>query len=424
MLIAALIAAPLAAQHDSTWRDHDRAARDTRLRGDWAASRAHLEQMDVTLTGHPAVVLALARASAHLSDTARTLAELERLAAEGVSYDVEADTQLTIVRAAPGGAAVMAKLRGNLTSLGTFTEVARMREADFVAEGIVWDEARQRLLVSAIRRRRIDAIRRDGSVSTFIDLARDSAWSPLGLAVDAPRHRLWVATEWSPLAIQANPADSGRAAILRYDVGSGALRGRYELPRDGTPHEPGDIAVAPNGDLFISDGRAGVIYVIRDGSTSLDTLVRAGPLVSPQGLAPDRDGARVFVADYALGIVAVDRRTGVVAHVPRPRDVAANGVDGLVLHGDRLIGVQNGVTPNRVIAFDLDRTHSRILAAHTLARDTTRIREPTHLVGVGDDIFFVANGGFGLYDERGILKPGVTEVAPAIARLGRGTARR
>ena len=96
-----------------------------------------------------------------------------------------------------------------------------------------------------------------------------------------------------------NPADSGRAAILQYDVASGTLRGRYELPRDGTAHEPGDIAVAPNGDLFVSDGRAGVIYVIREGSTSLDTLVRAGPRVSPHGLAPDRDGARVFVADCA-----------------------------------------------------------------------------------------------------------------------------
>jgi hypothetical protein len=70
-----------------------------------------------------------------------------------------------------------------------------------------------------------------------------------------------------------------------------------------------------------------------------------------------------------------------------------------------VIGVQNGVTPNRVVAFDLDRMHSRILAAHALARDTTRIREPTHLVAAGDDIFFIANGGFGLYDERGNLKP-------------------
>jgi hypothetical protein len=48
------------------------------------------------------------------------------------------------------------------SSVGTFTAVATMREADFVAEGIAWDEGRQRLLVSSIRRRRIDAARRDG----------------------------------------------------------------------------------------------------------------------------------------------------------------------------------------------------------------------------------------------------------------------
>lgn len=412
-----ILAARLPAQHDSTWRDHDQAARDARLRSDWSASRAHLERMDATLTGHPSVVIALARASAHLGDTARVIAELERLATEGVSYDIEADTQLTLVRFASRGAAISAKLRANLAPVGTFAAAAMLPEADFVAEGIVWDGRRARVLVSSIRHRRIDTVRRDGAVSRFIDLARDSAWSPLGLAVDSARNRLWVTTESSPLATARDPADSGRAAILRYDLALGALRARYELPRDGTPHEPGDIAVASNGDLFVSDGRGGVVYVIREGSTSLDTLVRSGPLVSPQGLAPDRDGRRLFVADYALGIVAIDRRTGAVESIPRPRDIAANGVDGLILRGDELIGVQNGVTPNRLVAFDLDPSHSRILGARTLARDTARIREPTHLVAVDGDLFFVANGGFGLYDERGTLRPGVTQLAPVIARF-------
>jgi sugar lactone lactonase YvrE len=308
-------------------------------------------------------------------------------------------------------------LRANLAPVGTFTPAATLPEADFVAEGIVRDARHARLLVSSIRHRRIDAVRLDGTVSRFIDLARDSGSSPLGLAVDSARNRLWVATEWTPIAIGQSPADSGRAAILRYDLALGTLRARYELPRDGTPHEPGDIAVARNGDLFVSDGRGGVVYVIREGSASLDTLVRSGQLVSPQGLAPDRDGRRVFVADYALGIVAIDRRTGTVESVPRPRDVAANGVDGLVLVGDRLIGVQNGVTPNRVVAFDLDAAHGRILGSRTVARDTARIREPTHLVAVDGDLFFVANGGFGLYDERGTLRPGVSQVAPVIGRF-------
>jgi hypothetical protein len=310
LLASMLVAPPLAAQQtspDSTWRDHDRAARDARLRGDWTTSRAHLERIDATLSGHPAVVVALARASAQLGDTARALAELERLAAAGVSHDVEADSQLALVRRSSRGAAIIAKLRANLAPVGTFSPVATMKEADFVAEGIAWDAARERLLVSSMRHRRIDAVRRDGTVSSFIDLARDSTWSPLGLAIDASRGRLWVPVEWSPFALGLNPADSGRAAILRYDLGTGTLRARYALPRDGAQHEPGDIAVAPNGDLFVSDGRAGIVYVIRDGSATLDTLVRSGPLVSPQGLAIDPDGQRVFVADYALGIVTVDR---------------------------------------------------------------------------------------------------------------------
>ena len=56
-LLASLLAAtPLGAQQDSTWRDHDRAARDARVRGDWAASRAHVERMEITLSGHPAII--------------------------------------------------------------------------------------------------------------------------------------------------------------------------------------------------------------------------------------------------------------------------------------------------------------------------------------------------------------------------------
>ena len=417
LLSVALIASPLGAQNDSTWRDHDRAQRDARVRGDWAASRAHLVQMEATLTGHPSVVFALARASAQLGDTARVVAELERLAAAGVMQDVEADSLFGSMRQAPAVAAAIAKLKANRASVGAFDAVATMPEVDFVAEGVVWDAVRQRLLVSSMRHRRIDAVQRKGSVSKFIDVARDGSWSPMGMAIDASRNRLWVTTEWSPFGLNSARADSGLSDVLQYDLATGNLKARYQLPREGGQHEPGDIAVAPNGDLFVSDGRAGIMYVIRNGKSSLDTLVRAGPLVSPQGVAPDTDGRRLFVADYALGIVSVDRATGVVRAVPRPNNVAANGIDGLVLHGDQLIGVQNGVTPNRLIVFDLDAPHTRIIGARTLVRDTLRINEPTHLVVVGDEIYYVANGGFGAYDDQGRVKPGVTQAAPVIARV-------
>ena len=257
-------------------------------------------------------------------------------------------------------------------------------------------------------------------VRDFIDLVHDGLWSGLGLAIDSARDRLWVATSWQPMLLGGEgsaASDSGRAGVASYDLATRSLRRRLELPRSG--HEPGDICLSPNGDLFVSDGRAGVVYLARADADSLETFVAKGSLVSPQGCAVDRSGERLFVADYALGIAVVRLADRSLSWLARPPDLALNGIDGMILTGggDRLIGVQNGVEPNRVIALDLDRSGGAIVAARVLARDTLVIREPTHLTILGDSVFFIANGGFGMYDGSGRLRAGVRQEAPRIARL-------
>src|SRR5205085_9989835 len=74
-------------------------------------------------------------------------------------------------------------------------------------------------------------------------------------------------------------------------------------------------------------------------------------------------------------------------------------------------------TPDRLVALDLDPAHTRIVGARVLVRDTARVREPTHLVALGDTVFFVANGGFDAYGPDGALLAGVVQHAPVIARV-------
>ncbi|HEV8363752.1 MAG TPA: hypothetical protein VGQ52_09545 [Gemmatimonadaceae bacterium] len=404
------------ARAESTWMDHDRAARDARNRGDWRSSREHLLRMDELLHGHPQVALAVARASTRLGDTATAIATLGRLARMGLSLDLAADTMLTPLQQREDFKSLAAAFRRNIEPIGTATVVATMPLKDFVAEGVAYDAARGRLLVSSIRHSKVVAVKPNAEVQDFIDLTRDGGWSALGLAVDSARNRLWVSTEWMPHAVRRSASDSGRAAIHRYDLRDGRLTGRWELPA-GRPHEPGDIAVSTNGDLFVSDGRAGMLFVIREGRDSLATLVAPGILFSPQGIAPDRDGRRLFVADYARGIAIVDAALGTVSWLAHPPDVAVNGIDGMVLHGGRLIGVQNGVAPDRVVALVLDADRSAIVAAEILARDTLSIREPTHLTAMGPDVVFIANGGFDAYEENGRLRADGKLEAPRIALL-------
>ena len=389
---------------DSSWRDHDRAGFAARQRGDWPAALHHALALDSMLYGIPRVTLAIARAHANLRDTAAAVAALSRYATMGLGYDVAADSQLTWLEPIAAFVPVARRLRSNRAARTPLEIAATMPEEDFVAEGVAYDARRQRLLVSSIRYGKVVAVATDGVTRDFIDLKKDGAWGGMGMAIDSARDRLWVTSRWYSATLGASPADSGRSVVLRYQLGSGKLEARYDLPRGA--HEPGDLCLAGNGDVFVSDGRAGTIFVVRD---TLALLLPAGPLISPQGCAVDERGPdrRLLVADYALGIAAVNIVTGDVSWLPRSRFVAVTGVDGMLLDGDRLIGVQNGVEPNRVIAMHLDHDHRSISSVEVIAQDTSRMHEPTHVTMMGRKVVFVGNGGFGAFDlASGLRKPG------------------
>ena len=406
---AQTIAAP---SRDSSWRDHDRAGLAARQRGDWRAALHHAVTLDSILYGIPRVTLVIARAHANLRDTAGAVAALSRYATMGLGYDVTADSQLAWLEPTAAFSPVARRVRSNRARRTHLETAATMPEEDFLAEGIAYDARRGRLLVTSIRYGKVVMVGRDGVARDFINLKKDGGWGGMGMAVDSARDRLWVTSRWYAATLGASPADSGRSVVLRYHLETGKLDARYELPRGA--HEPGDICLAGNGDLFVSDGRAGTILVVRD---TLAQLVPPGVLISPQGCAVDDRGPhpRLLVADYALGIAAVNTVTGEVSWLPRSSFVAVSGVDGMLLDGDRLIGVQNGVEPNRVIAMHLDHDRRSLSSVDVMAQDTSRLHEPTHVTMMGRNVVFVGNGGSNAFDlASGIRKPGSRLTAAAL----------
>jgi hypothetical protein len=258
------------------------------------------------------------------------------------------------------------------------------------------------------------AVARDGKATEFS--RTEAGFGMLGLAIDERRGMLWASAEAMPQSKTYKSSDAGRSMLLRYDLATGRLIRRYDLPRDSTGHEPGDIVVGVNGDLYASDGRAGQIWVVRASTDSLALLVGRG-LVSPQGAAPTPDGKRLLVADYSRGIASIDARTGLVTWVPHPPTTAASGIDGLRLYRGALIAHQNGVTPNRVIRLTLDPAMTRVTGWTIVARDTLRIPSVTHGVIVGDTLFSIANSGWDAFDEDGAVRPNFALSAPRLVAV-------
>ena len=97
-------------------------------------------------------------------------------------------------------------------------------------------------------------VERDGTAHDFVRPAADAIGGVFGMAVDEARWTLWVATTSLPRMQDFAVTDSGRVGVYGYDIDTGRLRRRAWAPRDSSvSHTFGDVAVAPNGEVYVSD---------------------------------------------------------------------------------------------------------------------------------------------------------------------------
>jgi DNA-binding beta-propeller fold protein YncE len=411
LLLAATAHAQTAAE---LYRRQDSAAAAARKARDWAGYRDHVVILDSILGHHPNVRVVNARIYAHMGDTATAYSNLRDFAATGLIRRIEADTDLIALHGTRSWDDVVASIAANAGARGSYSPAFAMPDSDFIAEDITYDARNKRWLVSGIRRSVVVSVSRDGKVSSFIRGA-EKGQGFLALAVDSARGILWATTEAIPQAVGFDSTMAGRASLFRYDLTSGKLLQRYDMPST-EPHGAGDIAVAENGDLFIADTGTGAIWVIRSGGR-LEQLVAPGEIMSPQGPAIARDGKTFYISDYVRGIARIDRVSGKVRWVTHDPAIAVNGIDGLsVIDGRTLVAVQNGTNPNRVIRIALDPSGMIVTRGDVVAQGES-IREPTHGVFAGRDYYFIANGGFGSFGDDGNLVKGDRAVAPVVMRI-------
>jgi sugar lactone lactonase YvrE len=399
---------------DSTWRDHVAAA--SQAAADPVRYRHHLERVHAELPGQPQVIWALARAEVMLKNPDSALAWLRRYADLGLGRDPAADSVLAPLTTRPDFAEIAAKLARNRAPVDLAETAFTLHEADLVPEDITYDPGRRRFLVSSVRKGKVIAIERDGRRRDFTR-ADHAGWAMLAVAADSARRRLWATTSALPQAEGYSPADSGQTALLAFDLAGGDLVRRVEPPADGSLHSFGDLALGPDGTLVISDARSGEVWRLRPEGKALELLVPRDVLVSPQGLAFTPDGKRVLVADYARGIAQVDLATGAVEWLRYPGDLAASGIDGLVLSGRDLIALQNGIRPPRVLRLRLDRDLAAIESWSVIEAGTAALSEPTHGVAVEGWVYYIANAGWDRLEDDGRVRNGAALEKGIIRRV-------
>ena len=364
---------------------------------------AFLENMKLAAElrpNHPRLMYNLAVAFALNSQPKEAIALLRRTAGMGLIFAPAADHDFDSLHDSPDFNDVVKQFEKNkeptINSLNAFS----VHEKGLVPESVAYDESTGVFYLSSVYKRKILSVTKSGEAKVFATEA-DGLWSVMGMKVDHVRHLLWICSTAHPQMSNFVATDKGKTALLKFDLRTGKLVGRYQPSDTSKPHWFGDLAISASGDVYTTDSVTPAVYVVRHGSDKLETLLEGDPFVSPQGLDFTRDQQKLFVADYSKGVFVVELKTKKITNIVS--DFTLLGIDGLYVYKGSLIGVQNGVNPQRIIKLTLNKDLTRFDRFETMEANNPVFDEPTLGVLVKNDFYFVANSQWGAIDESGHL---------------------
>jgi strictosidine synthase-like protein len=331
-------------------------------------------------------------AAAHQAgDRERVGAGLGRLAALGYA-PTDATLALLAPHLAEGEmAALRLRFAANRAAVQASRPFADVPAEHRLVEGIAWDAPRNRLFAATVVSRALLVREPLG----WVKVEGLETGSLLGLAIDARRELLWMA---SARLEQTPSPESAFRGLIALDLNSLMPAHRLAAPGEGSP---GDIAVAADGTVYASDPLSGAIYRARPGDSALSILVPPGRLRSPQGLVPAADGRRLYVSDYARGLAVVTLADGSVGRLESDVATMLDGIDGLHAFEGGLIAVQNGTNPRRILLITLNRAGTRIAAVRVLESNHAEWGEPTLGFVRGGEFVYVADSQWERYGPGG-----------------------
>ena len=270
-------------------------------------------------------------------------------------------------------------------------------------EGVAFDPASERLFVGNVREGRIVFTRDGESWETFASPESvDDLMAVLALAVDSDRGHLWVATGAVGQFEGYRQQDHGRTALLKLDLESGELLATHRVIPDRQPRLMGSLALAGDGTVYAADSHSPTVFRLRPDDERPRPFFTHPNLSSLRGLAVSDDDRLLYAADYEVGIFVIGlENEGEAWKLATPETLNEAGIDGLMVWDNHLVGIQNGITPQRVIRMQLGDDGLGAVDIAPIASAQPEFDTPTFGAMNGSELYFLAGSHWHHVDSRG-----------------------
>jgi DNA-binding beta-propeller fold protein YncE len=375
--------------------------------GSAGAGANKLERASRLLPSLPSLVFHTAQAHAIAGDAARAVRSLDRLATFGLGYHIDTVSAFATLSGRPDFAAVSRRFAALREPVGPGAVAFTVDQRDLQPESIAFDPADGSWYMGSIYRQKIVRIRSNGVVEDFVSEREHGLMSILGMKLHPARRELWANAcnlgDNLPTALM-DSATVGRASIFRLEIPSGRMLDAFMAGSDTSGVCFNDLAIAPNGDVFATAGPGGV-YRLNAATGTLSQLA-AAPDLLPNGIALSPDGRRLYVAN-AYGAELMDMTTGTRRAIAVPAGGTLAGIDGLYVHRNTLVGIQNGIAGagERVVQAFLNDAGDRAVRIAVHEANSPQYADPTTGTIVGDTLFYVATTQLRIFDEQGRMWP-------------------
>lgn len=357
------------------------------------------QKLDSLRPFHPTYTYNLASAYALNGETDKALSSLRKLVLMNNTTAFETDEDFKALQGTEGFNAVL-KLKDEQNKvMASSKQVVTLSEKDLHTEGLTYLPKTKTWLASSIRKGKI--------VSFDIKTGQCSDWLKEDkmlavLAMKADNNYLWAATAAFPETETFVKDDAGKAEVLKVDIKTRKIIRRFSVEGN---HVFGDLIVAQNGIVYVSDSGKPIVYKIQNDVISEFVSFETDGF-NLQGLAFNKDQSKLFVADYLKGIAVIDIKSMSKTWLNFPEGATAKGIDGLVFYDNTLITIQNGVKPIRLMQFRLNEQQNQITGFKVLDNNRIEFNEPALATMVGGTLYFFANSPWGAYDKNGVLDQG------------------
>ncbi len=360
---------------------------------DFGAFLANMREVAKARKNNPRVMYNLAVAHTLFNQPDSAILLLKKIAAAGLAYPAATDNDFAAIKELPAFQEVIKRFEKNRAPVGSSGMAFRIEEKGLIHEGIAFDEYGENFYVGSVRERKIFQVLAGEKALRFSKID-DGLWGVFGMKADAKRRLLWVCNGTVPEMAGFNSNAKKQTGLFKYDLEEEKITARYLLEESGE-HLFGDLTLAANGDVYLSDSFSPTIYRLQNGADSLEVFIQDERWGSPQGITFSTDENYLFVADYLSAIYRIDLNSKEVLELPHPENAIVSGIDGLYFHKGDLLAIQNGVLPHRIIRVHLNEKLDEIENVSVLEANNPLFNEPTLGVPVGDIFYFVANSQWG-----------------------------